>query len=75
MTVIAAPPVKPLDRAVVRHAVIAVVQHGDDDMLEDPDIERGAGLYDLEGHGLVLARGRDVSAGMVVEQDDRRGVG
>ena len=44
-------------------------------MLVDPDFERGAGLYDLEGDGLILARGSDVSVGMVVEQDDRCGVG
>jgi hypothetical protein len=60
MTVIAAPPVKPLDCAVVRQAVVAVVQHGNDDVLVDPDVESGACLDDLEGHGLVLARGRDV---------------
>jgi hypothetical protein len=59
-------PVKPLDRAVVHQAVVAVVQHGNDDMLVDPDVERGAGLYDLEGDGFVLARWSDVSAGMVV---------
>jgi len=65
-------PVHPLDDALVRHAVVAVVQHGNDDVLVDADVEHIAGLDDLESDGFVLARGGDVAAGVVVKQDDRR---
>jgi len=64
-------PVNPLDDALVRHAVVAVVQHGKDDVLVDPDVEHRAGLDDLDGDGFVFAGGGNVAAGMVVEQSDR----
>jgi hypothetical protein len=46
----------------------------DDDVVEDGDVEQPPGLDQLGRHGDVLARGRGVAAGVVVDDDERRAV-
>lgn len=55
---------------VVGKAVVAEVVGGEDEVVDEADVEEGGGLLDFCGQGAVFAAGGEGAGGVVVAEDD-----